>query len=505
MTPPRRATPHIREFLADTLTPLGAYRRLAELSATRFLLESVTGGDQVSRFSFLGAAPREIYRLWPDRLEREQGGRREALPGAPLEALAEVLGSVTSGPGPVPFTGGFVGYFGYDTVRLVERLPRSLPGDPRLPLALLARFDAVAVFDHVHQRVLAVANEIEGEVDAAEAERSLAAMADALASTGTTAGAPGAVPIPGVADRLELPATDEPSLSDDAYRAAVRQAKEHIVAGDIFQVVLARRFPVARRVDPLALYRALRVINPSPYMVLFETPDLALAGASPEMLVRKTGRTVETRPIAGTRPRGADPDGDRRLARDLLADPKERAEHIMLVDLGRNDLGRVSEAGSVEVASFMEIERYSHVMHIVSSVEGRLAEGKSALDALLACFPAGTLSGAPKIRAMEIIDALEPEPRGPYGGAVGYFSYSGDLDTCITIRTLVVEGDETSVTAGAGIVADSDPDAERRETENKAAGMLAAVALAERIEERERAAAAKLSASSRSRGSGGTP
>ena len=203
MTPPRRATPHIREFLADTLTPLGAYRRLAELSPTRFLLESVTGGDQVSRFSFLGAAPREIYRLWPDRLEREQGGRREALPGAPLEALAEVLGSVASGPGPVPFTGGFVGYFGYDTVRLVERLPRSLPGDPRLPLALLARFDAVAVFDHVHQRVLAVANEIEGEVDAAEAERSLAAMADALASTGTTAGAPGAVPIPGVADRLE--------------------------------------------------------------------------------------------------------------------------------------------------------------------------------------------------------------------------------------------------------------------------------------------------------------
>ncbi len=484
MTPPRRATPHVREFLADTLTPLGAYRRLAKLSPTRFLLESVTGGDQVSRFSFLGAAPREIYRLWPDRLERERDGRREALPGTPLDALAAVLGSVTSEPGPVPFIGGFVGYFGFDTIRLVERLPCALPGDPRLPLALLARFDAVAVFDHAHQRVLTVANEIEGEVDAAEAERSLARMAEVL----TSAGAPGAVPIPAARSApLEPPPTAEPSLSDEAFRAAVRRAKEHITAGDIFQVVLARRFLIRRRVEPLALYRALRVINPSPYMVLLETPDVALAGASPEMLVRKTGRTVETRPIAGTRPRGADPEGDRRLARDLLADPKERAEHVMLVDLGRNDLGRVAEPGSVEVASFMEIERYSHVMHIVSSVEGRLAEGKSALDALLACFPAGTLSGAPKIRAMEIIDELEPEPRGPYGGAVGYFSYSGDLDTCITIRTLVVEGEETSVTAGAGIVADSDPDAERRETENKAAGMLAAVALAEQIAERERA------------------
>jgi len=495
MTPPRRATPHLREFLADTLTPLGVYRRLAALSPTRFLLESVTGGDQVSRFSFLGAAPREIFRLWPDRLERERDGRRETVPGAPLEALSAVLSSVVSDHGPVPFTGGFVGFFGYDTVRLVEHLPRPArwtqaakeAGGAKLPLALLARFDAVAVFDHAHQRVLTVANEIEGEVSAAEAERSLAQMAEAL----TSAGAPGAVPIPGTGARgLDPPPTEPPTLSDEAFRAAVREAKEHIAAGDIFQVVLARRFRIPRRVEPLALYRALRVINPSPYMVLLETPDVALAGASPEMLVRKTGRTVETRPIAGTRPRGADPEGDRRLARDLLADAKERAEHVMLVDLGRNDLGRVAAPGSVEVASFMEIERYSHVMHIVSSVEGHLADGKSALDALLACFPAGTLSGAPKIRAMEIIDALEPEPRGPYGGAVGYLSYSGDLDTCITIRTLVVEGEETSVTAGAGIVADSDPDAERRETENKAAGMLAAVALAERIAERERSGAA---------------
>ncbi|MGD2115468.1 MAG: chorismate-binding protein [Acidobacteriota bacterium] len=490
---PRRATPHFREFLADSLTPVGAYRRLATLSPLRFLFESVTGGEQVSRFSFLGAAPREVYRLWPDRLERERDGHRETVPGAPLEALGRVLGGIVSEHGTVPFTGGFVGYFGYDTVRLVERLP-DRPADPYgLPLALLARFDALAVFDHAHQRVLTVANEIEGEVDAAEAERTLARMADVLTAPAEPEGRPAAVPIPGPrpgsgsGSGLEPPATEPPSLSDDQFRAAVAATKDYIAAGDIFQTVLARRFRVARRVDPLALYRALRVINPSPYMVLLDTPDVALAGASPEMLVRKDGRRLETRPIAGTRPRGVDPAGDRRLARDLLEDPKERAEHVMLVDLGRNDLGRVAEPGSVEVASFMEIERYSHVMHLVSSVEGRIAGERSALDALLACFPAGTLSGAPKVRAMEIIDEMEPESRGPYGGAVGYLSYSGDLDTCITIRTLLVQGDETSVTAGAGIVADSDPDRERQETENKAAGMLAAVALAERIAAREAA------------------
>ncbi|HSL82476.1 MAG TPA: anthranilate synthase component I family protein, partial [Thermoanaerobaculia bacterium] len=429
----RRAVPHFREFLADTLTPLGVYRRLAALSPTRFLLESVTGGEQVSRFSFLGAAPREIYRLWPDRLERERDGRREDLAGEPLAALAAAVGAVASEPGPVPFTGGFVGFFGYDAVRLVERLPNRPPDPFGLPLAFLARFDTVAVFDHAHQRVLAVANEVEGESDSGEAERELARLAEAL-----TAGADaGAVPLPRPGAAAEAgPAGPEglapASLDGAAFRAAVRQVKEHIAAGDVFQAVLARRFRVPRRVEPLALYRALRVINPSPYMVLLETPDVALAGASPEMLVRRSGQTVETRPIAGTRPRGVDADGDRRLARDLLADPKERAEHVMLVDLGRNDLGRVSEPGSVRVSSFLEVERYSHVMHLVSNVEGRLAAGRTGLDALLACFPAGTLSGAPKIRAMEIIDELEPEARGPYGGAVGYLSYSGDLDTCIT-------------------------------------------------------------------------
>jgi anthranilate synthase component 1 len=480
-TAPRRAQPHVREFLADTLTPLRVYRRLAALGPHRFLFESVTGGEQVSRFSLLGAAPREVYRLWPEHLEVERNGRRARLPGPPLPALARVVAGVAAEPGSMPFTGGFVGYFGYDLVRLIEHLPARPPDPFGLPLALLARFDSVVVFDHAYQRVLAIANEVEGESTMADAERHLERLAAIITAGGGQGGVevPSSPPLP----RLEIAA----SLSGPAFRAAVVRAQEHISAGDAFQVVLARRFSVPRRVEPLALYRALRRINPSPYMVLFESPEAALVGASPEMLVRKTGRRIMTRPIAGTRPRGADPDGDRILADDLLADPKERAEHVMLVDLGRNDLGRVARPGSVEVASFMEVERYSHVMHLVSSVEGELDPtlhpgAGGALDALLACFPAGTVSGAPKIRAMEIIDALEPEARGPYAGAVGYLSYSGDLDTCITIRTLIVREAETSITAGAGIVADSDPAAEERETENKAAALLAAVSLAEGLE-----------------------
>jgi anthranilate synthase component 1 len=474
----QRAVPHVREFLADTLTPLAVYRRLAAASPTRFLFESVTGGEQVSRFSFLGAAPREIYRLYFDRLERERDGRRQHLPGPPLAALRQVLAGVSGPAGPLPFTGGFVGYFGYDLVRLVERLP-DRPADPfGLPLAVLARFDTVIVFDHAQQRVLAIANEVEGESGTAGTERELRRLSDLLAAGIPTR----AVAMP--AEPPPAPPGARPSLDGPAFRAAVGRAQEHIAAGDIFQVVLARRWTVPGAAGPLALYRALRLVNPSPYMVLLELPEAALVGASPEMLVRKTGHRVATRPIAGTRPRGADADGDRRLAEDLLADEKERAEHVMLVDLGRNDLGRVAVPGSVRVASFMEVERYSHVMHLVSAVEADLEPGHTALDALLACFPAGTVSGAPKIRAMEIIDALEPESRGPYAGAVGYVSFSGDLDACITIRTLVVRGGETSVTAGAGIVADSDAAAEERETESKAAALLQAVALAGALEER---------------------
>ena len=480
---PRRAVVHVREFLADSLTPLTVYRRLESLSKTRFMLESVSGGEQVSRFSFLGAQPRELYRVYEDHVVSQRpGGRKEVLDGPPIETLRGILNSIQCDASPIPMTGGYVGFFGYDMVRLIEHLPNPNPDAFELPLAVFARFDNLVVFDHAQQRVLAIANEIEGEVDAAAAEKSLGKLARLL----TADGGGGAVAMPSP-DRLpskqDRTGWGDASMSGEAYREAVLKAKEYIGAGDIFQVVLARRWKVQKSPPPLALYRALRMVNPSPYMVLLELPDATLVGASPEMLVRKTGHQIETRPIAGTRPRGVDEEGDRRLAADLSADAKERAEHVMLVDLGRNDLGKVAAAGTVRVASFMEVERYSHVMHLVSSVVADLESKHDALDALLACFPAGTLSGAPKIRAMEIIDELEPETRGLYAGAVGYFSFSGDFDGCITIRTLVVNGDETSVTAGAGIVADSDPVAEEQETENKAAGLMAAVALARQLEE----------------------
>ncbi|HXT52813.1 MAG TPA: chorismate-binding protein [Thermoanaerobaculia bacterium] len=480
----------MRTFLADALTPLAAYRRLAALSPVRFLLESVAGGERVSRYSFLGVAPRELLFVHADRAEvMRPGAAPERLPGAPLDALRARVGAFTARPAEVPFTGGWVGFFGWDLVRLLE--PKLLAsgaaaagGDA--PVAALGRFDTVVVFDHVRQRVLAIANEVEGEVDRAAAEADLERIAAAL--TGESGG--GGVELP--ADPPVAALLPPASLDGPAYQQAVRDAQEHIVAGDIFQVVLARRFATATSAAPLALYRALRLVNPSPYMVLLELPatashaaqPFALVGASPEMLVRVEGRRVETRPIAGTRRRGGDPEEDRRLAAELLADAKERAEHLMLVDLGRNDLGRVAAPGSVRVASFMEVERYSHVMHLVSSVVGELAPGCSALDALLACFPAGTVSGAPKVRAMEIVDALEAAPRGPYAGAVGYVSFGGDMDTCITIRTLEVRGSAVAVEAGAGIVADSDPASEQRETESKAAAMLAALALAEELEGR---------------------
>ncbi len=491
MSRPRRATPRVREFLGDSLTPVALYRRLAR-EHPRFLLESVTGGEQVSRYSFLGGRPRELYRLFPDRLEVEDAAGRRALDGPPLERLRDVLGAVRASTGPVPFMGGFVGYFGYDLVRLAERLPRMPPDPFGLPVALLARIDSLFVFDHAHQRLLAIANEIEGEVDGDAAEAELDRL-ESLLTRADTAGAERLPSISGVAEAGsrsgsaapglsgEPSRAGKPSLSGKQYRAAVERAQGHIERGDIFQVVLARRFPLGPAPDPTALYRVLRAINPSPYMVLLETAEVALVGASPEMLVRKTGRRIETRPIAGTRRRGADTAEDELLAAELLADAKERAEHVMLVDLGRNDLGRVAQAGSVHVHSFMEVERYSHVMHICSSVEGTLAEGRDALDVLLACFPAGTVSGAPKIRAMELIDELEPEARGPYAGAIGYLSFAGDLDACITIRTLTVHDGEVSVTAGAGIVADSDPESEERETESKAAALMAAVELARRL------------------------
>jgi anthranilate synthase component 1 len=479
---PRLAIPHRREFLADSLTPLAVYRRLRAAAPHSFLLESISGGEQVSRFSFIGAGPSVVCRLWPDRLEIEDGDGKRVADRPPLAALRELLGSVRCEPGDVPLTGGWVGFFGYDTIRLVERLPNRPPDPHGLPYAAFARFDSVVAFDHARQRVIAIANEIPGEVSRAAAERRLEQLEARL----TESVASGGIALP--AERLRPAATHPPTLSADEYQAAVRRAKAYIRAGDIFQVVPARRWRTLRCPGPLEAYRALRMVNPSPYMVLLETPDVTLVSSSPEMVVRKSGDLLESRPIAGTRPRGATPAEDHRLAEELLADPKERAEHVMLVDLHRNDLGKVARAASVTVPDFMIVEYYSHVIHIVSSVVAKIRPECSALDALLAAFPAGTLSGAPKIRAMEIIDELEPEARGAYGGAIGYFSFSGDMDTCITIRTIVMRDGEASITAGAGIVADSDPETEVRETENKAAAMLQALSLAEALEDRAGAA-----------------
>ncbi len=496
MTAPAAAIAHTREFLADTSTPLGVYTKLAAPQAggpgsRRFLLESITGGEHVSRYSFLGARPSQVCRVFLDRLEieDERGGGVRVERGEPLAKLRRLLDRVAGAPpSPLPFAGGWVGAFGFDAIRLVEPClvdhPAGRPPDPfGLPIAILERFDDVLVFDHARQRIVAVANQIEGETTAAEAEARLDALQAVLESPG--------VPVAAARfeDRGVKAETAAPTLNDGQYHDAVRAAKEYIAAGDIFQVVLARRWKIDLDVSPTTVYRALRLVNPSPYMVLFEAPEVSLIGASPEMLVRRAGRRLEVRPIAGTRRRGVTAAEDRALAEELLADPKERAEHVMLVDLGRNDLGRVATLGGVSVSEFMVIEHYSDVMHIVSSVEAEQSSeagsgAGSALDALLACFPAGTLSGAPKIRAVEIIDELEPEARGMYGGSVGYFSFGGDMDTCITIRTLTVTAGEASVTAGGGIVADSDPAREAQETRDKAAALLRAVALARELEGR---------------------
>ena len=470
---PRSATAHVREFFARDLTPLTLYHRMRELSEHRFLFESVAGGEQVARYSFLGAAPAEICRLYGDRLEVEVHGELLVESGDPLDALRSRLSSVRSGPGSLPFSGGWVGYVGYDISRMVEPSGPGPPDPFGLPMAELARYDDVLVFDHARQRIAAVVNEIEGLRSEEQAGRRLDRLSDLVLESGRVRGA---VRVPEPSEQSSL--TMQTAVSDAEYAAAVQQAQEHIRAGDILQVVLARRWSVEADLDAETLYRAVRLVNPSPYMVLLESPELSLVGASPEMLMRRVGKRIETRPIAGTRPRSADPETDRQLAAELLEDEKERAEHVMLVDLGRNDLGRVARRGTVRLPTFMEIERYSHVMHIVSSVEAELGAEVDGFEAFLACFPAGTVSGAPKIRAMQIIDQLEREARGPYAGAVGYFSFSGDIDTCITIRTLMMHNGTVSVTAGAGIVADSVPEREAQETEDKAAALLAAVRLA---------------------------
>ena len=475
--------PVYRELLADGDTPVSAYAALGAAEHS-FLLESVVGGATWAAYSFVGVAPRAVVR-WNAGTARVtwfdvDGGAppREASwqTADPTAALAEVLGELrpVDVPGLPRFWGGAVGWIAYDCVRAFEELPaRARPGLD-VPALCMVITDTLLVFDNLRQTLKVVATPYVARPERAELAYDRAcARIDAIVAK---LRAPRR-PLP----ELEMPSA-RPELAPDSaydYAAAVARIKDYIHAGDAFQVVLSQRFAEPQAgARPLDVYRALRVINPSPYMFHLEFPEARVTGASPETLVRVADGRVEVRPIAGTRPRGRTAADDDRLAAELLADPKERAEHLMLIDLGRNDVGRVAEVGSVHVAEQMVIEKFSHVMHMTSHVVGKLAAGKTWLDALRAAFPAGTLSGAPKIRAMEIIDELEPHQRGIYGGAVGYVSYTGNMDLAIAIRTLVTCGDTIYVQAGAGIVADSVPETEHVECTNKARAVLRAVAMA---------------------------
>jgi len=469
-----------RELPADLETPVSVYLKLRDESPS-FLLESVEKGEQVGRYSFLGVEPAGILTACDGQVSLKEDGSVQQLDSSendPLAAAKEILSRYrpTAVNGLPRFCGGMVGYMGYDVARFFDRVPLASRPGLDLPDAIFLLANSLVIFDHVSHRLLVVANAHVRD-DAAVAYEAATQKIDAIVSR--LRRPLSAEPMP-VVEGDDQPGSWTSNFAQADFEAAVREAKEYIAAGDIFQVVLSQRLSRRTKADSFTIYRALRMLNPSPYMFYLELPgELRLIGSSPEMLVRLDGRRAEVRPIAGTRPRGADPDEDEALAEELLADPKERAEHVMLVDLGRNDLGRVCRYGSVRVPEMMIVERYSHVMHIVSGVDGELRPELDAFDLLRATFPAGTVSGAPKVRAMEIIAELEGEQRGPYAGAVGYFSHSGNMDTCIGIRTIVMQSDTVHVQAGAGIVADSDPTKEYHETLHKAQALAEAINMAE--------------------------
>ncbi len=480
-----RFVPVYRRLLSDSLTPLSAFARL-DTGSSGCLFESVIGGERVGRWSFLAAEPflqfdargRDVHlhghdadgKSVDERFDCEDPFEELRMRMAPFQpAKLEEL---------PPFTSGVVGFASYDAVRYVERLPNSPPDDLHLPDLSFAFYDRMVVFDNVNKTldvvVLARIDDRSPAGLAAAYEKACRRCEDTVSALSVA----GEWPQPADIDpKKGRAAAAESNLTQQQYLAAVEKAIEYIHAGDIFQVVLSQRFQTAFDLPPLELYRTLRVVNPSPFMFHLRTPDVTLVGSSPEIMVRVVDDVVTVRPLAGTRPRGATPEEDREHSDSLLADPKERAEHVMLIDLGRNDVGRVAEIGSVELSDVMCIERYSHVMHLTSNVTGKLAAERTPFDALRACLPAGTVSGAPKIRAMEIIDELEPTRRGPYAGAVGYIDFSGAMDTCITLRTVVLHGGQAYVQAGAGIVADSVPQKEYEETVNKARGLLVAIEL----------------------------
>ncbi len=465
-------------ILHDLDTPVSAYMTLAR-SRESFLLESVEGGDAIGRYSFLGIDPITVVKGKSGHATIRTGAEtRDVEYGRdPLRLLEELFAGQRPAPDPSlpPFVGGAVGYLSYDVVRDFERLPSVNADDLDLPDFYFMFPEIVVVFDRVtNMLTIGTYARVNGDPEAAweRATRKVAQIANELQTSTVKRPVRRGAPF---GDEGVRSTFDKPGFMD-----AVERCREYIRAGDILQAVLSQRFEVDFEGDPFDLYRSLRTTNPSPYMFYLNFEDLKLIGASPEVHVKVESGRVTLRPIAGTRRRGKDSREDAERARDLLADEKERAEHVMLVDLGRNDLSRVCEPGSVEVTQFMTVEHYSHVMHIVSNVEGRLREGRNAFDAIRATFPAGTVSGAPKVRAMEIIEELEPVRRGPYAGIVGYFSNSGNLNSCITIRTILVKGDRAYIQAGAGIVADSDPESEYEETRNKAMVLLGAAGHVER-------------------------
>ena len=479
--------PVYKEVLSDLETPVSAYYKLCHGSKYSLLLESVEGEEKINQYSFLGYEPQLILETKKNsvRIRRFDNGQESiensTLIGSPLDVVASILDEYRFVPvaGLPRFCGGFVGYHSYDIVRFFEKLPEKTEDDLNMPDTLMALVKDFLIFEHRTQKIKIVSCvHIDEKVDEAmkicSYKKALSTIDSLLKKLDGNLNVKQDRQLPRSPKKLKI----QSNLTEFEFKDMVNIVKQRIFEGEVIQVVLSQRFETDLETDPFNIYRSLRILNPSPYMYFLNFNGFCIVGASPEMLVRCDEGIIETRPIAGTRHRGSNDEEDRTLAEDLLNDKKEIAEHIMLVDLGRNDLGRVCESGSIEVSEFMNIEKYSHVMHIVSNVRGVLKKGKREIDVLKAVFPAGTLSGAPKIRAMEIIEELEKTKRGPYGGCIGYFSFSGNMDTCITIRTVLAYKQKAYVQAGAGIVADSDPEKEYWETVNKAKAAISAIEIA---------------------------
>jgi anthranilate synthase component 1 len=471
--------PVYQELLMDLETPLSFFKRL-ERDRYSFLLESVEGSERWARYSFLGTRPYRVFKSWGKKVEIvEEGKKRNLMADEPLRLLEELLKEYrpVAVDGVPPFFGGALGYVAYDAVEQLHEIANSKRDAHGMPEIFFIFVQTLVAFDNLKHTIKVIDNvRLNGKKNLRQTYDAAVARIRLLISSLERKARKTEAREMGIGGREKK---FRSNVTPRAFKTSVRKAKRYIEAGDIIQAVLCQRLETQTEADPFEIYRALRLINPSPYMYYLELEGLRVIGSSPETMVRLTGDTIELRPIAGTRRRGGTPAEERALEADLLSDPKERAEHIMLVDLGRNDVGRVAEVGTVEVNELMVIERYSHVIHLVSNVRGKLAPGKSAFDLFVASFPAGTVAGAPKIRAMQIIAELEPQKRGLYAGAIGYFSFNGNLDTCIVIRTILMQGKKTFIHAGAGIVADSDPEMEYQETLNKARAMLRAIELAE--------------------------